>query len=381
MAEHNITVLGSTGSVGTQALDVARRNNYRVEAISAGSNIDLLEQQIREFKPSACAVESIEKADELKKRIHDLDTKVFAGTDGICEMASFTKSELVLNSVIGLAGLRPTLAVIEAKKTLALANKESMVVAGDLINEALKRNNVKILPVDSEHSAIFQCLEGNRNCNIRKILLTASGGPFYGMKFEQLEKITVEQALAHPTWKMGKKITIDSSTLLNKGFEIIEAVHLFGVPEDKIEVIIHRESIIHSMVEYDDNTVLAQMSVPDMRNCIQYAITYPERTAPVTERLDLCKLGSLTFAEPDTKTFPLLNTAREAIRTGGTAPAALNAANEVAVEKYLNGKIAYTDIFSIVNSVVKCIEVLPCNSLKSVLETDRKAREMAEKMI
>ncbi|MBE6632326.1 MAG: 1-deoxy-D-xylulose-5-phosphate reductoisomerase [Ruminococcaceae bacterium] len=378
---HNISVLGSTGSVGMQALDVARRCSYRVDALSTGKNIKLLEEQIREFKPFMCAVEDKAAAEELKKRISDTNVKVYAGADGICEMAEKSPSELVLNSIIGLAGLLPSMAVINSNKDLALANKESLVTAGDLVMDAVKRKGVKLLPVDSEHSAIFQCLEGNIHNKIKRILLTASGGPFFGRKREELSAISAAEALAHPTWKMGKKITVDSATLLNKGFEIIEAVHLFGVPVEKVEVVVHRESVIHSMVEFEDNAVIAQLGTPDMRTCIQYAVTYPNRVDFGTEPLDLKKIGTLSFYEPDGETFSLLECAKKAIKKGGTVPAALNASNEVAVAAFLEGKIGFTDIFDIVSKVVDEIERLPMDSIESVLKTDKEARRMAYELI
>lgn len=352
-----IMVLGSTGSVGTQAIDVAKKENIKVRALSADKNSKLVEMQARELGVSACAMNDENAAKDLRERLSDTDIKVYSGKDGICEMIHEVSSTnglsmTAINSIVGGAGLKPTLAVLESGHKLALANKESLVVGGHKVMELAKENNTEILPVDSEHSAIFQCLRAGKQQEIKKILLTASGGPFFGYNKEQLKDITVERALAHPTWKMGAKITIDSATLMNKGFEVIEAVHLFGVQPKNVQVVVHRESIIHSAIEYIDNSIIAQMSKPDMRHCVQYALTHPHRTHGVTEELDLFSIGKLTFAMPDTDTFTLLKLATDAISIGGAVPGVLNFANEVAVDAFLNKKISFIGIFELVENTV-----------------------------
>ena len=377
MIEKNIAVLGSTGSVGEQALDVADKFGMRVSAISANSNVKRVEEQARKFGVNAVAMADEKAAAELKIKLADTNTKIFAGADGICDMIGAEKRDVVLNSIIGEAGLLPTLATIESGTRLALANKESLVVAGEIVMNAAKRKRVDILPVDSEHSAIYQSLKSGKDTEVKKILLTASGGPFFGKTKSELSGITVKEALAHPTWKMGAKITIDSATLMNKGFEVIEAVHLFGVPAKNVEVVVHRESIIHSMVEYIDNSVIAQMSVPDMRLCAQYAITYPDRSEAIIEPLDLFSVGSLSFYKPDTDTFILLKRAIECIDKGGALPAVLNAANEVAVAEFLKDKIGFYRIMEAVSSVVDSLELAKnAHTLEEILDYDREARRL-----
>ncbi len=375
-------ILGATGSVGEQAIDVARANGVRVTGISANANVKRTEEIAREFNVEFCAMADAAAAKDLREQLADTDIKVFAGEGGICEMIGSTQNDVVLNSIIGEAGLRPTLAVIDSGARLALANKESLVVAGDIVMRRAAERGVDILPVDSEHSAIFQCLKSGKDTEVRKILLTASGGPFFNSTVDQLRNITVEQALAHPTWKMGAKITIDSATLMNKGFEVIEAVHLFGVPADRVEVLIHRESIIHSMVEYIDNSVIAQLSVPDMRLCAQYALTYPDRTEAVIDELDLTKISKLTFAKPDMETFALLGCAISAIGAGGALPAVVNAANEVAVAAFLNRRLSF---YGITETVVEVSERLSSaateKTLDGILDYDRAARVAAEEII
>ena len=371
-----ISVLGSTGSIGTQALDVAQKFGLTVTSISANKNVKAVEEQARRFGVSSVAMADIQAASDLKLRLADTDIKVYAGNSGVCEMIAADSADTVVNSIIGEAGLLPTLSVIDKGARLALANKESLVVAGEIVMKRARENGVEILPVDSEHSAIFQCLKSGKNNEIKKILLTASGGPFYGYSKEELHKISVERALAHPTWKMGAKITVDSATLMNKGFEVIEAVHLFGVPARNVEVVVHSESIIHSMVEYIDNSVIAQMSVPDMRLCIQYAVTYPNRTEAAISELDLFSLSRLTFKRPDTDTFALLACAVYAIESGGALPAVLNAANEVAVDAFLNKKIGFYDITESVCETVKALsDAKTVHSLDGILDYDRTARE------
>lgn len=382
MYNKNIAVLGSTGSVGEQALDVADKFGMTVSAISANRSFKRVEEQARKFKVRAIAMADEEAAAELKIRLADTNTEIYAGETGICEMISSQKRDCVVNSIIGEAGLLPTLSVIDSGARLALANKESLVVAGEIVMAAAKNKKVEVLPVDSEHCAIYQCLKAGRQSEIKRILLTASGGPFFGKKAGELKDIKVAEALAHPTWKMGAKITIDSATLMNKGFEVIEAAHLFGVTADKIKVVVHRESIIHSMVEYIDNSIIAQLSVPDMRLCAQYAITYPDRYNAVIEELDLIKASKLTFAEPDTDTFSLLSCAVDCIRKGGALPAVLNAANEIAVAEFLKGKIGFYAITETVCSVVDSMQAASeVHTLEGIISCDREARQAAFKLL
>lgn len=370
-------MLGSTGSVGRQALDVCRHRNIKVTALSAGSNISLLEEQIREFSPGLCAVADERAAADLAVRVADTGTRIISGKNSAEVIASEADADTVLNSVSGIAGLRPTLAAIRAGKNLALANKESLVTYGKVVMAEAERRGVMILPVDSEHSAVFQCLSGQK---IKKIILTASGGPFFGKKREELARITPADALAHPTWSMGNRITVDSATLMNKGFEVIEAVMLFGVAPEQVGVVVHRESIIHSMVEYTDNAVIAQMGAPDMRLCVQYALTYPERyDSPVAE-LDLVKLSRLTFAEPDGEAFPLLPLAYRAVKRGGVVPAVMNGADEAAVAMFLDGRISFTDISDIVSAVTENAPEVECPTLEDIEAADREARRMAAEM-
>ena len=378
----NIAILGSTGSVGEQAIDVAEKMNMRVSAISANKNFLRVEEQARKFNTKAVAMADESAAKELRVRLADTDTKIYSGDAGICEMIESQKRDVVLNSIIGEAGLLPSLSAIESGARLALANKETLVVAGEIVTAKAREKGVDILPVDSEHSAIFQCLKSGKPQEVKRILLTASGGPFYGYSSEQLSNITVDQALAHPTWKMGAKITIDSATLMNKGFEVIEAVHLFGVPSSRIQVVVHRESIIHSMVEYIDNSVIAQMSVPDMRLCAQYAVTYPERTEATIDELDLFKVGRLTFMEPDYETFPLLKCAIDSIGKGGALPAVLNAANEIAVAEFLGGRIPFLTIGESVCETVRIMEnAKNVHDLEGIISCDRQARETVKNLL
>ncbi len=382
MNKKNIAVLGSTGSVGEQALDVADKFGMNVSAISANKNFLRVEEQARKFNVNSVAMADEFAAKELKVRLADMPIKIYCGENGICEMIGCSRRDVVLNSIIGEAGLLPSLAIIDSGTRLALANKESLVVAGEIVTERAKQNGVEILPVDSEHCAIFQCLKSGKPKEVKKILLTASGGPFFGKKREELTDIRAEHALAHPTWKMGAKITIDSATLMNKGFEVIEAVHLFGVPADKIQVVVHRESIIHSMVEYIDNSTIAQMSVPDMRLCAQYAITYPDRCDAIIDELDLFDLSKLTFARPDMQTFALLGYAFDCIQKGGALPAVLNAANEIAVAEFLRDKISFQAITDIVCSVVDQMQFAKdIHTLDGIINADREARERANSAV
>ena len=343
-----IAVLGATGSVGTQALDVARSRGYRVDYISANRATADMEKYAREFRPKYVAMADAESARALKCALADTDVTVLPGESGVLEGIALTEASVIVNSIIGEAGLKPTLAVIDSGKRLALANKESLVIAGEIVMSRARARGVEILPVDSEHSAIYQSLKSGKGSEIKRILLTASGGPFFGKSREELSKVTLADTLAHPTWKMGKKITVDSATLMNKGFEIIEAAHLFGTPADKIQVLIHRESILHSAVEYIDNTVIGELSVPDMRMCVQYAVDYPDRCPTSSAELDLFSVGALTFRTPDTEAFPLLALAKRAMTDGGAMPAIVNAADEVAVAAFLEEKLSFLGISEVV---------------------------------
>lgn len=374
-----MTVLGATGSVGLQALDVAREQGIPVTALSANRSVTETEALVREFSPAACAMADEAAAAELRTRLADTPVRVYAGAEGICAMIEEHGGDVVLNSIVGRAGLEPTLTALRTGRRLALANKESLVVAGDIVMEAARAAGQEIYPVDSEHSAIYQCLAAGRRQDLRRILLTASGGPFFGRSRAELEKITVDEALAHPTWKMGAKITIDSATLMNKGFEVIEAVHLFGVSPAQIEVVVHRESIIHSMVEYNDNSIIAQLGLPDMRTCVRYAVTAPARVPGDVGAIDWRTLGQLTFAAPDTDTFTLLPLAVDCITRGGALPAVLNAANEVAVAAFLGRRLTFTGIADTVAAVVDAMaDAAACRSLEEITAADREARRRAE---
>ena len=378
---NSIIILGSTGSIGTQSIDVAKKNSIPVDAIAANKNAEAVERQARMMGVSACAMADESAANDLRIRLADTDISVYSGVEGICEMIEASTAEAVINSIIGEAGLMPTLSTVRSRKTLALANKESLVVAGETVMAEAAKNAVSVVPVDSEHCAIHQCLKCGAEKEIKKLILTASGGPFYGRTSEEIRDVTIKEVLAHPTWSMGAKITVDSATLMNKGFEVIEAMHLFSVPASKIDVLVHRESIIHSMVEYIDNSVIAQMSVPDMRFCIQYALSYPDRIDAVSPPLDLASVGSLSFGKPDTETFSLLKLAFYAAEKGGALPAVLNAANEVAVEKFLNGKIKFPKITDIVTSVVnKMDKAHTLHSLEDIIGADREARAYASEI-
>ena len=370
----SLIILGSTGSIGTQALEVCERQGYKVNALAAGGNIELLEKQARKFGVKAVAVFDSEKAKDLEIKLKDTDIKVLSGAEGVCELAQM-QGDIVLNSIVGIAGLRPTLAAIESGKDIALANKETLVTGGEIVNRKAKEKGVKILPVDSEHSAIFQSLQGAPMGSLKKILLTASGGPFYGKKISDLENVTVKDALNHPNWSMGAKITIDSATLMNKGLEVIEAVHLFGLPAKDIEVLVHRLSIVHSGVELTDGAVIAQLGTPDMRIPIQYALTYPERSDFSFEKLSLSDIGTLTFEKPDTETFRLLPLCIEAITEGGLKPTAVNGANEQAVKFFLEGKIKFLQIAELVEKALLSAQNKNAFTVEDIFETDKLARE------
>ncbi len=375
-------VLGSTGSIGEQALDVARKTGTQVVGICADKNWRRVEEQAREHHVSLAAMCDERAAADLAVALADTDIRVLSGVEGICTMIAESGATVAVNSIIGYAGLRPTLAVLESGARLALANKESLVVAGEIVMSLARRRGIEIFPVDSEHCAIHQCLRAGRHEEVKRIILTASGGPFFGMTAAELHDMPLSRALAHPTWKMGAKITIDSATLMNKGFEVIEAAHLFSLTPDKIGVLVHRESIIHSMVEYIDNSIIAQLSVPDMRHCVQYALDMGARSSGVIEPLDLAKISHLTFAEPDRETFPLLDLALYALGRGGATCAALNAANEIAVGAYLNEKIRFSDI---AESVCKTVYSMPraaeAHTLEGIMETDRAAREICSEYL
>lgn len=375
-------ILGSTGSVGEQAIDVAKQHGIRVTALCAHKNFKRVAEQARELHVTAAAMTDEQAAAALRLSLADTDIKVYGGEEGILAMIEEANAEFAVNAILGEAGLRPTLSVLSSGKHLALANKESLVVAGELVMAAAKQQGLRITPVDSEHSAIFQALRAGKQSEIKRLILTASGGPFFGKKRTELSNITVDDTLAHPTWQMGAKITVDSATLMNKGFEVIEAAHLFGVPADKIDVVVHRESIIHSMVEYIDNSIIAQMSVPDMRLCVQYALTAPHRTEAVIPPLDLLQVGKLSFAAPDTETFPLLLLAKRAFSLGGATPAALNAANEIAVAAFLSRRISFLKLSDI---VLRVTEDMPhaagAHTLCEILDIDREARERALALI
>ena len=367
-----VAILGSTGSIGTQALDVVSAHDFEVTALAANSNISLLEEQTRRFQPNTVCVFKKELYKELKMRLADLSVKIVTGMEGLCEAAALPDTDITLNAVVGMIGLRPTLAAIEAGKDIALANKETLVTGGELVMKAAEKG-VKILPVDSEHSAIFQSLQGNSQKQVRSIILTASGGPFYGYSKEQLKQVTRADALKHPNWSMGAKITIDSATLMNKGLELIEAVRLFEKPAEDIQIVVHRESVLHSAVEYDDYSVIAQLGVPDMRIPIQYALTYPERYPCPTKRLSLIDYGKLTFAEPDEDTFVCLKACKQAITKGGLYPTVVNGANEQAVALFLEDKISFAQIGELVEESLS-LPMEETVNLERILEADRAAR-------
>lgn len=376
----SLAVLGSTGSIGVQALEVAQMHSIRVLALTANSRTDILEEQIRKFNPIYAAVADEKAAADLKLRVADTDTKVLSGADGVKECAA-CGAESVLNSIVGIAGLAPTVAAIEAGSDIALANKETLVAGGKLVMALAKEKGVNIYPVDSEHSAIFQSLQGcTGKEQIKRLILTASGGPFFGKSKEELENVTLEQALRHPNWSMGAKITIDSATMMNKGLELIEAAWLFDMKPCDIDIVVHRQSVIHSLVEYIDNSVIAQLGVPDMRIPIQYALTYPDRFESPVKQLNLADFVNLTFENPDYETFPCINLCRRAIEKGGLYPAAVNAANEKANELFRQGKIGFTDIAKAVEAALENAPQKDDYTLADVFEADRLARAQTERM-
>ena len=371
-----IALLGSTGSIGTQSLDVCRMHGYRVVCLTANRRVDLMEAQIREFRPDLVSMMDPAAADDLRTRVADTGTKVLSGMDGLIECATYSGADTVLNAVVGMVGLQPTLAAIQAKKTLALANKETLVAGGHLVTNTAKAYGVDILPVDSEHSAIFQCLQGSPEKGaVKKLILTASGGPFFGKTLAELENVTAADALKHPNWDMGAKITIDSATMMNKGLEFIEAKWLFDMPIDAIDIVVHRESVVHSAIAYQDNSVIAQLGVPDMRIPIQYALTYPKRVPGVVPELDFAALKVLTFDVADDETFRCLAACKKAIKKGGLGPCAANGANEEAVKLFLEDKIGFLDIGRLVEAVVDSDSFGGEYTLSDVYECDRMARE------
>ncbi len=378
----SMIILGATGSVGKQAADVALMHNVKVDALSANTSVVETEEMVRKLSPKACAMADEKSAQDLAVRIADLPVKVYGGAQGVCDMIAETDTDqdrqVVVNSILGQAGLAPTLATLQAGKQLALANKESLVVAGDIVTALAKQKGIDILPVDSEHCAIYQCLRSGERKEIKRIMLTASGGPFYGYTREQLEGVTKQHTLAHPTWNMGAKITVDSATMMNKGFEVIEAVHLFDVAPEQVEVTVHRESIIHSAVEYIDNNVIAQLSVPDMRSCVQYALTHPARAEAAIPQLDWFSVGKLTFGRPDLQTFCLLRLAFDCIGKGGALPAVLNAANEICVAAFLQERLSFCGIMDTVAQVVSDMEYAAnLHTMNEIIDCDRAARELA----
>jgi len=379
----SIVILGSTGSIGTNTLDIVERfpGEFRVVGLTAGNNDEMLAEQVRRFRPQVVAMSTEAAAVRLRQRCSGLPTDVVSGQEGLAKVASLPDAELVVSAIVGGAGLVPTLAAIRSKKHIALANKEPMVMAGQLMQEEARRAGVRIFPVDSEHSAIFQSLEGHRIKDVRRLILTASGGALWNLPKEALHDVTPERALQHPNWKMGAKITIDSATLMNKGLEVVEARWLFDIPESRIDVLIHRESIIHSLVEYEDRSMISQLGLPDMRTPISYAMRYPERLPLDLPSLDLTEIGTLTFCKPDHDRFPCLRLGYESLRIGGTMPAAMNAANEIAVDAFLNGGIRFTDISDIIQSTMQAHTPQSVLSVEAALEADRWAREKADSLV
>lgn len=371
----SVCILGSTGSIGTQALEVARAHGLWITGLAARSNIELLAQQALEFKPKAVCIYDENKKGALCDLLRDTDIAVLCGMDGLCEIASMPETDIVLNSVVGMVGLKPTLAAIDAGIDIALANKETLVAGGALVMKAARKRGVRIFPVDSEHSAIFQSLRGSKRSEVSKIILTASGGPFFGKTKAELENVSLKDALKHPNWDMGAKITIDSATLMNKGLEFIEAMWLFDVSPDMIEIVVHRESVIHSAVEFNDGAVIAELGVPDMKLPIQYALMYTNRLDCPTKRLSLTDYGTLSFYRPDYETFDCLRACIKAARIGGTAPAIVNGANEEAVRLFINGKIGFLDIGRAVTKALECVPSQEATCLEDVLSADKKARE------
>lgn len=376
-----VSILGSTGSIGTQSLEVCEKHGFNVTALSANNNIELLEKQARKFNSKYVCIYNPEKYSQLKQNLSDTGIKILCGMKGLCEIASLPQNDIVLNSVVGMVGLLPTLTAINAGKDIALANKETLVAGGEIVMSSAKEKNVKIYPVDSEHSAIFQCLQGNKKEQLSKIILTASGGPFFKKTYEELKKVTKADALKHPNWSMGNKITIDSATLMNKGLEFIEAKWLFDLTPEQIEIVVHRQSVVHSAVEYNDYSVIAQLGVPDMKIPIQYALLYPDRMECPTKRLSLTDYGCLTFEKPDYETFKCLSSAIKAIKMGGAYPCLVNSANEEAVKAFLNDEIPFIQIGEIVSSVIEKFAPAQITCYDDVVKADVSAREYVRSII
>ena len=380
--KRTLSILGSTGSIGRQTLDVARACGHQVAALTVHRSVDLAEEQAREFQPELVAVVDENAAGDLKQRLADTTIRVVSGREGLMEAVTLPQADTVVTAVVGIAGLEPTLAAIDQGKRIALANKETLVCAGDLVMQRAEEKGAEIVPVDSEHSAIFQCLQGCKDRGeVRRLIITASGGPFFGKSREELAQVTKAQALRHPNWAMGAKITIDSATLMNKGLEFIEAMRLYHMPPQQIQVVVHRESIVHSLVEFTDGAVLAQLGTADMRLPIQYALTWPERTPGPATPLDLLTCPPLTFAKPDPDTFRCLGLALECAKCGGTSTAILNGANEVAVELFLQEKISFLDIARLVEGALERVESVPVQTLEDVLEADRAARQAVHDLL
>ena len=376
-----VSILGSTGSIGTQSLEVCEKHGFVIVALAAHSSVKLLAEQVRKFRPKYACIYNEEKFTELKELLSDVQVELLTGMEGLCRIAALEENDIVLNSVVGMVGFLPTLTAINAGKDVALANKETLVAGGELVMGLAAEKGVKIYPIDSEHSAVFQCLQGNKREQVRGMILTASGGPFFGYTYDQLRNVTKEQALHHPNWEMGSKITIDSATLMNKGLEFIEAKWLFDLRPDQIQIVVHRQSVIHSAVEYNDCSVIAQLGVPDMKIPIQYALLYPERLECPTKRLSLTDYGTLTFAEPDIETFKCLGAAIEAIGRGGAYPCLINSANEEAVGAFLHDKIPFIQIGEIVSSVLDKFEPSKIESYEDVMKADSAAREYVRSII
>jgi 1-deoxy-D-xylulose-5-phosphate reductoisomerase len=378
-----ISILGSTGSIGQSTLSVVEKfpDRYRVVALAAGNNIEMLERQVRRFRPESVSVADSDAAGLLRQRCSDVKVRVFSGVEGMIQVAAAEAADITVSAIVGTAGLVPTMAAIRAGKTIALANKEVLVTAGELVMAECRSRGVALLPVDSEHSAIFQCLQAGANQDVRNLILTASGGPFRSYTKKDLAAVTLAQALKHPNWSMGRKITIDSATLMNKGLEVIEARWLFGVPQDRIRVLVHPQSIVHSLVEYVDGTVMAQLGMPDMKGPIAYALSYPKRLPDVSPRLDLASIGALTFEEPDLDRFPCLAYAFDALRAGGSMPAVLSAANEVAVRHFSEERIGYGDIARVIRAVMDAHRPGPLRTVEDALKADLWARQEAERII
>lgn len=378
--QKTISVIGSTGSIGTQSLEIAAKHGIRVAGLAANSNVELLAKQAMSFGAEYVCIYDKQRFPELKNALGSTAKHLLCGMEGLCQIASLPQSDMLLNAVVGMVGLKPTVEAINAGKDIALANKETLVAGGELVIRLAAEKGVSIYPVDSEHSAIFQCLQGNKREQLRKIILTASGGPFFGWTKQQLRNVTVEQALSHPNWSMGRKITVDSATLMNKGLEFIEAIRLFGLKPSQIEIIIQRESVIHSAVEYMDHSVIAQMGVPDMKIPIQYALLYPDRLDCPCKPLSLCDYGTLSFAKPDLDTFDCLSACIRACERGGSIPAAVNGANEEAVGLFLSGKISFLRIGELVRSVAESFERTGAESIDDIMAADLLAREYVKRL-